>query len=322
MQGHPDLKCPGVEFCGGSLGTGLGMNWIDVTGILRLEQGFVSMTNDQTNVYAGVAGSGIWKRPISELTAPTSTITVTKPNGGEDWKILTGETISWSSTISTTFQIYYSTNNGTNWNLITTTPTATTGGTYFWSIPNIVPSTQAKIKIVDANNINNFDISDNVFTISSVTATSGIVTQWDFNQGNNISPAVGQGIATAIGGTAASIIESGVSFGSLPDGQAYSLNTFPTQGTNNGQAGVKFVASTAGRESIGVHIDWYPKQYSPNKVRFEYTVDGNNWTEFGTITANNTQWYLLDFKFGISQGVNNNPNFGINLQQNLLDSRC
>ena len=23
LQGHPDLKCPGVEFCGGSLGTGL-----------------------------------------------------------------------------------------------------------------------------------------------------------------------------------------------------------------------------------------------------------------------------------------------------------
>ena len=23
LQGHPDMKCPGVEFCGGSLGTGL-----------------------------------------------------------------------------------------------------------------------------------------------------------------------------------------------------------------------------------------------------------------------------------------------------------
>ena len=23
LQGHPDLKCPGVEFCGGSLGIGL-----------------------------------------------------------------------------------------------------------------------------------------------------------------------------------------------------------------------------------------------------------------------------------------------------------
>ncbi|MDA0986957.1 MAG: FG-GAP-like repeat-containing protein, partial [Bacteroidetes bacterium] len=289
-----------------------GLNWNDVTGIKNFNHYANSLTFDQTNIYLAIINNGIWKRPISELTAPTSTITVTKPNGGEDWKILTGETISWSSTISTTFQIYYSTNNGTNWDLITTTPTAATGGTYFWSIPNIAPSTQAKIKIVDANNVNNFDISDNVFTISQVASpSSGIVTQWDFNQGNNISPAVGQGIASTIGGTAASIIESGVSFGSLTDGQAYSLNTFPNQGINNGQAGVKFTVSTAGQESIGVHVDWYPKSGSPNKIKFEYTADGNSWMEFANVTANNTNWFVIDYKFGISQGVNNNPNFGI-----------
>ena len=28
LQGHPDLKCPGVEFCGGSLGMGLSFSMI------------------------------------------------------------------------------------------------------------------------------------------------------------------------------------------------------------------------------------------------------------------------------------------------------
>lgn len=36
LQGHPDLKCPGVEFCGGSLGTGLSYS-IGVALALRLD---------------------------------------------------------------------------------------------------------------------------------------------------------------------------------------------------------------------------------------------------------------------------------------------
>ena len=37
LQGHPDLKCPGVEFCGGSLGTGLSYS-IGVALALRLDE--------------------------------------------------------------------------------------------------------------------------------------------------------------------------------------------------------------------------------------------------------------------------------------------
>ena len=37
LQGHPDLKCPGVEFCGGSLGTGLSYS-VGVALALRLDK--------------------------------------------------------------------------------------------------------------------------------------------------------------------------------------------------------------------------------------------------------------------------------------------
>lgn len=49
LQGHPDLKCPGVEFCGGSLGTGLSYS-IGVALAMRLD-------SKQSRVYT-IIGDG------------------------------------------------------------------------------------------------------------------------------------------------------------------------------------------------------------------------------------------------------------------------
>ena len=62
LQGHPDLKCPGVEFCGGSLGTGLSYS-IGVALALRLD-------DNPARVFA-VVGDGesdegqIWEAAMS-----------------------------------------------------------------------------------------------------------------------------------------------------------------------------------------------------------------------------------------------------------------
>lgn len=62
LQGHPDLKCPGVEFCGGSLGTGLSYS-IGIALALRLDR-------SRARVFA-VVGDGesnegqIWEATMS-----------------------------------------------------------------------------------------------------------------------------------------------------------------------------------------------------------------------------------------------------------------
>lgn len=98
-------------------------------------------------------------------------ITVTSPNGGENWLANSQQNITWTSQIITDVSIEYSTNNGSNWiNVIASTPAS--GGTYSWTVPN-TPSTQCLVRISDASNASINDVSDNVFTIVPlVTVTS------------------------------------------------------------------------------------------------------------------------------------------------------
>jgi len=102
----------------------------------------------------------------------TPAITVLTPNGGEIWSGATTQNITWSYTnISNNVLIEYSTNNGSNWNTITTWPV--TAGTYPWMVPGAGPlgSTQCLVRVSDAQNSLVTDQSNATFTIpgSSVT---------------------------------------------------------------------------------------------------------------------------------------------------------
>ncbi len=95
-------------------------------------------------------------------------ITVTLPNGGENWIVGNVQNIMWTSISVTNVKIEYTTNNGTNWStIIASTPS---DGSYNWSIPN-TPSSTCKVKISDATNPSIFDVSDNNFTIYELTIT-------------------------------------------------------------------------------------------------------------------------------------------------------
>ncbi|NOY58113.1 MAG: hypothetical protein GXO75_04135, partial [Calditrichaeota bacterium] len=62
-------------------------------------------------------------------------ITVSAPNGGEDWEVGSVQNITWSSNkTSGTVHIEYSTDSGTNWaDVVSST---TDDGVYEWTIPN------------------------------------------------------------------------------------------------------------------------------------------------------------------------------------------
>jgi YVTN family beta-propeller protein len=93
---------------------------------------------------------------------PIPTITVTSPNGGENWMVGSAQNITWTS-IGTVgnVKIEYSTNNGTNWTEITAS--TVNDGTHPWTVPDTV-SSQCLIRVSETGGSPS-DISDSVFSI-------------------------------------------------------------------------------------------------------------------------------------------------------------
>jgi len=93
----------------------------------------------------------------------TPTITVTSPNGGENWLIGSTHEITWSSTGALgNVKIELSSDNGANWTEITTS--TENDGSYTWTVPTLSSFT-CLVRISETDGSPN-DISDAVFTIS------------------------------------------------------------------------------------------------------------------------------------------------------------
>ena len=93
-------------------------------------------------------------------------ITVLSPNGGEIWEPGTTEFIKWNSLNVTNLKIEYSTNDGSDWNIVNANVLSSIDSTN-WIIPN-TPSQQCLIKISNVNNNTIADTSNTVFMISSI----------------------------------------------------------------------------------------------------------------------------------------------------------
>ncbi|MGE5340884.1 MAG: BACON domain-containing protein [Candidatus Omnitrophota bacterium] len=91
-------------------------------------------------------------------------ITLTSPNGGEEWTVGTSHSIHWSytGTISNV-KIQYSINNGSSW--ITVVNSTTNTGSYSWVIPN-TPSEQCLVKVSGTGGTPS-DTSHSAFTIAA-----------------------------------------------------------------------------------------------------------------------------------------------------------
>jgi uncharacterized repeat protein (TIGR03803 family) len=132
------------------------------------------------------------------FSLPLSTITVTSPNGGENWNVGSSHDIIWSSTGTiANVNIDYSINSGTNWASVVAG--TANDGSYTWTVP-ATPSTTCLVRISDAANGAIFDTSNAVFTISAIPtetvstpntpsgpATGTINTSYDFTTGGSTS---------------------------------------------------------------------------------------------------------------------------------------
>lgn len=118
----------------------------------------VTFTSISSGVAIGENGT------IVKYSDNTSNINILKPNGGEIITAGSSYNIEWNSQEISDVKIEFSEDNGTHW--ITVIDSMISTGIYQWEVPSIL-SSQCRIKITDLFNSQNFDISDNMFTIQS-----------------------------------------------------------------------------------------------------------------------------------------------------------
>jgi len=104
------------------------------------------------------------------FTVGPQSISLTVPNGSEQWLVGSDQIISWSSSNVVNIKLEYTTDNGSSWIEIVNSLAATVNN-FNWSIPN-TPSTQCKVRNSDANNSNVYDISDASFSIVGIPIIS------------------------------------------------------------------------------------------------------------------------------------------------------
>jgi len=107
-----------------------------------------------------------YTRTIEVIEEAVSTLTITSPNGGEEWELGSSQTINWNSsnlTGNVKIQLY----SGSSL-YGTITSSTSDDGSYAWSIPsNISANSYYKIKISSVNDNSIVDYSDSYFNLSS-----------------------------------------------------------------------------------------------------------------------------------------------------------
>lgn len=106
----------------------------------------------------------------------TPTLSLTSPNGSEEWEVGSAHNITWNSSNVTEVWIRYSYNNGDSWNNIATEYPAA-GGSYEWTIPD-QESTQCLVKIICEEDSSIYDTSDANFSIVPSTVPENCVAWW------------------------------------------------------------------------------------------------------------------------------------------------
>ncbi|MCZ6703732.1 MAG: hypothetical protein O6940_11925, partial [Ignavibacteria bacterium] len=152
--------------------------------------------SDYTVMITSVSNSSVTDVSDSNFTIITPVITVTSPNGGENYETGTSQTITWTDNIAENVKIdLYMTGVFTTV-IIASTPST---GSFNWTIPMIIDGSDYFVVITSVINPSVTDVSDSNFTIItpfiSVTSPNGgetfetgssqIIT-WDDNITENV----------------------------------------------------------------------------------------------------------------------------------------
>lgn len=111
-----------------------------------------------------------WDAPYlqNNCVAIIPKITVTSPNGGENWTVGSSNNITWSTAGTVgNVKIQYSIDGGSNWSTIIAS--ADNSGSYTWMVPDAV-SSKCRVKVSEADDGSPSDSSDANFTIKAGAA--------------------------------------------------------------------------------------------------------------------------------------------------------
>ena len=259
---------------------------------------------------------------FSLQSAPTSTIAVTAPNGGESWVAGSGHAIAWTSSGDIqSFKLDYTTNNGGSW--LTIAIVDATNHNYQWTVPATI-SSQYKVRISDTGGSGAIDDSDSTFSVTAppaitVTSPNGGET-WLKGSTHNITwSSTGSVVNVKIEYT----VNNGTSWspliGSTPNSGTFSW-TMPAEVSNQCKVRISD-AGTSGATDVSnstfTIADRVITVLSPNggekwlagsshnitwsssgaivNVKIEYTIDnGASWNQLtASITNNGTYGWLI-----------------------------
>lgn len=151
----------------------------------------------------------------------------------------------------------------------------------------------------------------------------GIVTQWNFNGATDgtLTPSVGAGTASLIGGTTAAfasgVSDSGstdTSSSTAPPNFGWGVGTYPAASVGSGTAGARYDVSTAGNSNLVVRFDLRHTSTVSRFFRLDYTTDGTNFTPSTVFSGNlgaNTWYNNRTVDLSDIGAANNNANFGV-----------
>ncbi|MBN1560472.1 FG-GAP repeat protein [candidate division KSB1 bacterium] len=127
-------------------------------------------TSDACLVMVSDVSEAVWdvsNAVFAILPATQPTITVTAPNGGENWAIGSPQTITWfSQDVESDMKIELSRDNGASWEMLA--PAVADSGSYHWT--PTAPATDAALVRVSAVDNSATDVSDATFRISDKPA--------------------------------------------------------------------------------------------------------------------------------------------------------
>jgi|GEM_PF-877336 len=295
-----------------------GTNWYQITASTSASTGSYSWTipnavSTQCRVrITDVSNSSISSQSNSFFSiSQNSSVTVTSPNGGENWVVGSSHNITWTSSNVSNVRLEFTTNNGNIWSSITTSTSATTGS-YAWTIPNAV-SSNCKIRVTNTENTVITDQSNAVFTISAAPAQSITLTSpnggenWQVGSSHNITWTLAGVINVKLEFTTDNGLSWSQIVGSTFGGDGIYSWTIPNtisesckvkitdvlNGSVTDQSNSVFVISAESVYSITVTSpnggeNWFVgNQYSitwnsvnVENLKLEYSVnDGNEWTQ-------------------------------------------
>lgn len=143
---------------------------------------------------------------------------------------------------------------------------------------------------------------------------------WTFNSpapdGNpdtgTLQPAQGYGMARLVGGVTASFTAANGSSDTGSDNSNWRITTWPAQGTQNKQNGVRFDVPTVGCRRVGLTWDQRNSNTASKYTRLQYTTNGTDFLDYHVIVMPSETWVnRQSVSFAGVPGVEDNPRFGV-----------